>query len=87
MPNSIADESYDNWRSLAPGMSITDCEMLFWGGIASLSDRKLISMPTEGSMGDQELAYWKSRAVFRGLSAALNLSVSDFKLFAQIQGG
>ena len=88
MPLSVSDESYDNWKSFAPGMSISDCEMAFWGGVGvSLTDAKGVVFPGSDSIARQERSYWKTRAEALGLVAGTEFSLADYKLFAQINGG
>lgn len=88
MPNSIADESYDNWKASAPGGSIANAEYAWMGasGVSMMNARDTV-YPGSGSVQDQARDYWKSRAVALGWVAPGEFSVSDYMLFAQINGG
>lgn len=90
MPNSISDESMNVWKSYSPGNSLTDCEIRFWNGGGpppSLQDAKDVVMTGAGSIQNQEWNYWRTRAMARGIGAGTQYSVSDYKLFAQANGG
>ena len=87
MPNSLADESYNVWKSFAPGQSIANCEYAFLGGTGSLTNARDTVYPGSGSIAEQARNYWKSRAEALGLVAGTQLSVTDYMLYAQSRGG
>lgn len=88
MPGTLADESYDNWKASAPGGSIANAEYAWMGAtVVSMIDARCMVYPGNDSIQDQARNYWKSRAVALGWVTPGEFSVSDYMLYAQINGG
>lgn len=81
MPNvgSVTDNQSAAWNTYFPGGSITDKEMLYWGGTGSLADRKraVMTNPNPGSLADKEIVLWRTTSAL-----PFGLSLADYEFVA-----